>query len=76
MHDDVFPSHDRMPPHKNLQLSSKWGSRKRRGIKSVLARNDLEMEGTHHRALDDVRNIVRLMRKVSFDSVDLLEIKP
>ena len=54
------------PGHKNLkaeftiamQLSKKWG------IEDALAQLGLEFEGSHHRGLDDARNIARIVRVV------------
>ena len=52
--------------HINLkaQFSKSSGPRKRVGIAGALKYLGLEFEGTHHRGIDDARNIARIMRHV------------
>ena len=50
-------------PHLNLKRI--WrrttGQKKKNGLASALAFHDLAFEGSHHRGVDDARNIVRLL---------------
>jgi inhibitor of KinA sporulation pathway (predicted exonuclease) len=53
-----------MPPHVNLKATFGAGGRRRRvpmGMAEALRRCGLNLEGAHHRALDDARNISRLL---------------
>lgn len=52
-----------LPPHANLKdlFSARQGFKKRYGMARALAMCGLELAGTHHRALDDARNICRLL---------------
>lgn len=53
-----------MPAHVNLKASFRGGSGRRRvpmGMAEAIRRCGLELEGAHHRALDDARNIARLL---------------
>jgi 3'-5' exoribonuclease 1 len=52
-----------MPKHVNLKASFRASSGRRvpMGMAEALRRCGLELEGAHHRALDDARNIVRLL---------------
>lgn len=56
---------DPMPrPHYNLKVlfSEQQGlGRRRYGLKQALYRVGLELTGTHHRGIDDARNIARLL---------------
>lgn len=49
--------------HLNLkkQFSAALGLPKKLGMSGALARVGLELEGTHHRGIDDARNIARLL---------------
>lgn len=38
-----------------------------KGVAKVLARLGMEFEGTPHRGIDDMRNIIRIVRKVGLD---------
>ena len=42
-------------------FSEAMGTRKRFGMKSALMRVDLPLDGTHHRGIDDARNIAKLL---------------
>ena len=50
-------------PHLNLKRI--WrrttGQKKKNGLASALAFHDLAFEGSHHRGMDDARNIIRLL---------------
>lgn len=52
-----------MPEHMNLKnvFSAAQGRRKRYGMSKALRLCGLGLEGTHHRALDDAKNIARLL---------------
>lgn len=52
--------------HLNLkaQFALNLGLRRKFGIIDALRRVGLDFEGTHHRGLDDARNIARLVRRV------------
>jgi inhibitor of KinA sporulation pathway (predicted exonuclease) len=52
--------------HLNLKLaySEATGQTKKPGLAEALKHLALEFEGTHHRGLDDARNIARIVRKV------------
>lgn len=52
-----------MPRHTNLKARfvEAQGKRKRMGMAATLALCGLSLEGAHHRALDDARNIARLL---------------
>ena len=52
-----------MPPHLNLKeaLSEAQGWRRRFGMANALTRCGLQLEGVHHRGIDDARNIARLL---------------
>ncbi|MGD9857393.1 MAG: exonuclease domain-containing protein [Planctomycetaceae bacterium] len=52
-----------MPGHINLkaEFSRRIGQRRRFGLAGALSRAGLTLEGTHHRGIDDARNIVRLL---------------
>lgn len=49
--------------HTNIKLgfSEKQGIAKLLGMRKALRRAGLELRGTHHRAIDDVRNMARLL---------------
>ncbi len=49
--------------HLNLKarFSERLGIRRRLGLAKALARVGLELVGTHHRGIDDARNIARLL---------------
>jgi inhibitor of KinA sporulation pathway (predicted exonuclease) len=57
--------------HLNLkkQFSLAQGSRKRFGMARALKQAGLELEGTHHRGIDDARNMARLMPWIVGDRV-------
>ena len=63
LHDVDYPFGDR---HLNLKrlCSARLGLRPA-GVVQALGRAGLELQGTHHRALDDARNIWRLTRAVA-----------
>lgn len=50
-------------PHLNLkkQFSLAQGLAKKQGMAEALALAGLDLQGTHHRGIDDVRNMARLM---------------
>jgi inhibitor of KinA sporulation pathway (predicted exonuclease) len=52
-----------MPDHLNLKdmFSEQLGLRKRKGVMRALRIVGLEPAGTHHRGIDDARNIARLL---------------
>lgn len=52
-----------MPPHLNLKarFSDVQGLRKRYGMRGALNLCGLRLEGTHHRGIDDARNIARML---------------
>lgn len=52
-----------MPRHMNLKerFVAAQGKRRRMGMAATLALCGLSLEGAHHRALDDARNIARLL---------------
>ncbi len=54
------------PGHLNLkaEFSRVLNLRKRLGITDALRRVELDFEGSHHRGLDDARNMARLVRRV------------
>ncbi len=54
---------DPMPPHINLKemFSDRQGRRKRYGMAGALRLCGLPLEGDHHRAYDDARNIAKLL---------------
>ncbi|MGI9476776.1 MAG: exonuclease domain-containing protein [Hyphomicrobiaceae bacterium] len=58
-----------MPPHVNLKalFSNRQGFKKRFGMAKALAMCDIELAGQHHRALDDARNISRLLPWIAGD---------
>ena len=49
--------------HINLktEFSRVLGTRKRFGMKGALSRLGIELEGTHHRGIDDARNIAKIL---------------
>jgi inhibitor of KinA sporulation pathway (predicted exonuclease) len=51
------------PDHLNLKeaFSEALGTRKRFGMSGALRRLGLPLEGTHHRGIDDARNIARIL---------------
>lgn len=51
-------------PHTNLKelFSRALGEPRRFGMHEALARVGLDLRGTHHRGIDDARNIARLLR--------------
>jgi inhibitor of KinA sporulation pathway (predicted exonuclease) len=51
------------PDHLNIKtaFSGALGSRKRFGMARALARLGLPLTGTHHRGIDDARNIARIL---------------
>ncbi|HYO16880.1 MAG TPA: 3'-5' exonuclease [Thermoanaerobaculia bacterium] len=53
--------------HLNLKeaFSKSLNTRRRFGVDGALRKLGLELEGTHHRALDDARNIARIVRAVA-----------
>ena len=53
--------------HLNLkeEFSRAQNLRKRLGVAAALRRLGLQFEGTHHRAIDDARNIARIVRHVA-----------
>jgi inhibitor of KinA sporulation pathway (predicted exonuclease) len=55
-----------MPKHVNLKafFRASGGRRMPMGMAEALRRCGLELEGAHHRALDDARNITRLLPRV------------
>ncbi|MBE9206592.1 exonuclease domain-containing protein [Nostoc sp. LEGE 06077] len=50
-------------PHVNLkqQFSESQGLSKRYGMAEALQRANIELQGTHHRGIDDARNIAKLL---------------
>ena len=52
--------------HLNLkaEFSRTMGLKKKLGVKEVLKHIGLNFQGSHHRGLDDAKNIARLVRKV------------
>lgn len=50
-------------PHRNLkeEFTEHAGTKKRYGMKGALIHAGLPLEGTHHRGIDDARNIARLL---------------
>jgi len=58
-HDVTYP----MPEHMNLKnvFSAAQGRRKRYGMSKALRLCGLPLEGAHHRALDDAKNIAQLL---------------
>lgn len=57
------------PEHVNLKrlFAQKMGLRKADGMAPALRRVGLPLEGTHHRGIDDARNIVRLLPYIFAD---------
>lgn len=55
--------HYDMPSHRDLKtaLSEVHGWRKRYGMKKALRRCGLVLQGSHHRGIDDARNIARML---------------
>lgn len=51
-----------LPPHRNLkrEFTERLGLRRSKGMKGALRIAGLELEGQHHRGIDDARNIARL----------------
>ena len=49
--------------HMNLKLafSDRLGVNKKFGMAGAIEQVGLELEGTHHRGIDDARNIARLL---------------
>lgn len=65
LHSVPFPFDD-----EHLNLKNHAAARMNRapkGVAKVLARLGMEFEGTPHRGIDDVRNIIRIVRKVGLD---------
>jgi inhibitor of KinA sporulation pathway (predicted exonuclease) len=56
--------------HLNLkaEFSRTLGLRKKLGVVEALRHLGLRFEGSHHRGIDDARNIARIVRKVSIGS--------
>lgn len=54
------------PEHLNLkaEFSRTLGLRRNAGITHALRKLNFEFEGSHHRGLDDARNIARIVRRV------------
>lgn len=52
-----------LPAHWNLKsaFTAQLGARRRYGMKGALERVGLTLDGTHHRGIDDARNIARLL---------------
>lgn len=44
---------------------------KHRGISGILKYLNLRFEGTHHRGIDDVRNIIRILKHISYPLEEL-----
>jgi inhibitor of KinA sporulation pathway (predicted exonuclease) len=59
LHGVPYPFHD----HLNLKkrFSERQGLPKKLGMAAVLAHVNLKLEGTHHRGIDDARNIARVL---------------
>lgn len=59
------------PEHINLKarFSSRIGQRRRFGLSQALSRAGLTFDGTHHRGIDDARNIARLLPYIYRDDV-------
>lgn len=53
----------KLPYHENAKVnfSKQLGVKKGYGMKRALARAGIELDGTHHRGIDDARNIAKLM---------------
>jgi len=63
---DAFHHHVQLPfrgRHMNIKtlFSAALGETKRYGMADALARAELPLSGTHHRGIDDARNIARLL---------------
>jgi inhibitor of KinA sporulation pathway (predicted exonuclease) len=59
-----------LPAHINLkaEFAKAMGLRKAVGIAQAVRRLGMEFEGSHHRGLDDARNIARIVRRVCIGS--------
>ena len=66
-HRVVYPFHSE---HLNLkaEFSRALGLRRKVGIAAAIRRLGMDFEGSHHRGLDDARNIARIVRKVCVGS--------
>ena len=51
-------------PHLNLKSAFKQVYKDRIGMAAALRKLDLPLEGTHHRGIDDARNIARIAQKL------------
>ena len=55
--------------HLNLKNFMAWKLHcKRKGVSNMLSKLGMEFEGSQHRALADVNNIVRILKSTTFDS--------
>lgn len=63
--DSKFHSVKNPLPRKHVNLKDlfgrKWGRRRAPGLEMALRHLHMELEGQHHRAIDDARNIIRLL---------------
>jgi len=67
LHNIPFP----LSTHFNLKLafSKSQNTKKRFGLDQALRKKGLILEGTHHRGIDDARNIARLLTYMNFEEV-------
>jgi inhibitor of KinA sporulation pathway (predicted exonuclease) len=58
-------------PHRNVKrlFSERQGLGKKYGLAEAVTRSDLSFTGTHHRGIDDARNIARLL-PFAFDAAE------
>lgn len=68
-HSLVFPTH--FADHLNVKNAwAAWKSVKPRGLARALRLMGMELEGRHHRGIDDARNIARICMAMGEDWVD------
>jgi len=61
LHDVKLPFNDRHHINLKAKFSEALGTRKGFGLSRALRRVGFDFEGTHHRGIDDARNIARLL---------------
>lgn len=60
--------------HLNLKVEvGELGKTRHHGVESTILELGLKFDGTHHRGIDDVRNVVRILRTLKIKPDDILK---
>ena len=72
LHNLIYPFNDEHCNLKNVVAKKVGAGKKHRGMKAMLEYLKLPLEGTHHRGIDDVLNILKICRRSQITLRDMI----